>query len=199
MPKFNVDDVEQYFSKSYRFTFVREPFERFLSAYKDKFIARRPVDRPLLKNYGSKILQHYRPMVSQQSLKALDDITFSEFVEYIIKEGVHEGFDRHWNTYEEQCNPCVIKYHFVGRYEFLAEDGNYMLENAGENRIRFPKEKPFNTRTELLDYYSQIPLEWILQLGCIYRSNFEMFGYPFPGPLEPLFQNATKTRPPKDC
>lgn len=197
-PQFNATDVDHYFSKSYKFTFVREPFERLLSAYKDKFISRRAFDRSLLKYYGTKILHHFRPKVTKQSMEALDDITFPEFVEYIIKEGVHEGFDRHWNTYEEQCNPCLIKYDFIGRYEFLAEDGNYMLEKAGENRVQFPKEKPFDTRSELLSYYSKIPLEWILELGRVYRSNFEMFGYAFPGPLEPLFQNATRSKAPKD-
>ena len=29
-------------------------------------------------------------------------------------------------------------------------------------------------------YYSQINLEWIVQLKRVYRSNFEMFGYTFP-------------------
>ena len=190
MSQLHAKDIEQYFSNSFKFTFVREPFERLLSSYKDKFVARRAFDRPLLKYYGAKILLRFRPNVTNKSLESLDDITFPEFVEYIIKDGVNEGFDRHWNHYIDQCNPCLIKYDFVGRYEYLAEDGNYMLGKAGEDRIRFPKEKPFDTREELLSYYSQIPLDWILDLGRIYRSNFEMFGYSFPGSLQPLFQNA---------
>ena len=184
-------DIEQYFLESFKFTFVREPFERLLSAYKDKFVSRRTFDRPLLKYYGPKILLRFRPNVTKKSLESLDDITFPEFVEYIIKDGVNEGFDRHWNHYIDQCNPCLIKYDFIGRYEYLAEDGNYMLRKAGEDRIHFPKEKPFDTREELLSYYSQIPLDWILNLGRIYRSNFEMFGYSFPGSLQPLFENTT--------
>lgn len=190
MSQLHAKDIEQYFSNSFKFTFVREPFERLLSSYKDKFVARRTFDRPLLKYYGAKILLRFRPNVTNKSLESLDDITFPEFVEYIIKDGVNEGFDRHWNHYIDQCNPCLIKYDFIGRYEYLAEDGNYMLRKAGEDRIRFPEEKPFDTREQLLSYYSQIPLDWILDLGRIYRSNFEMFGYAFPGSLQPLFQNA---------
>lgn len=34
-------------------------------------------------------------------MEVFDDIIFFEFVEYIIKEGVYEGFDRYWNIYEE--------------------------------------------------------------------------------------------------
>ena len=195
--KLNATDVENYFLRSYKITFVREPFERLLSAYKDKFITRRPDDRPLLRYYGRKIIEHFRPNATQQSLNTLDDITFAEFIEYIIKEGVHEGLNVHWNTYEEQCSPCLVDYDFIGRFEFLGEDGKYVFKQAGVNRIQFPDENPFDTRVELLKYYSQIPLEWILELGRIYRSNFEMFGYPFPGPLEPLFRNATHSSSPE--
>lgn len=196
--KLNATDVENYFSRSYKFMFVREPFERLLSAYKDKFVTRRPFDRPLLRHYGRKIIENFRPNANQQSLNTLDDITFAEFIEYIIKEGVYEGLNIHWNTYEEQCNPCLVDYDFIGRFEFLGEDGNYVFKQAGVKRIQFPDEKPFDTRVELLKYYSQIPLEWILELGRIYRSNFETFGYPFPGPLEPLFHNATHSSSPED-
>ena len=58
--------------------------------------------------------------------------------------------------------------------------------------IKFPsKNNHSRTRGELLKYYSQIPLERIVQLRRVYHSNFEMFGYPFPGPLQALFNNVT--------
>ena len=58
--------------------------------------------------------------------------------------------------------------------------------------INFPREKNYSrTRFELLMYYSQINLEWIVQLKRVYRSNFEMFGYTFPDPLQVFFENVT--------
>ena len=189
--QYNATDV-QFFSRSFKFMFVREPFERLLSAYKDKFIAMRPSDHRYVETYGRKIIANFRPNATQKSLHAGDDVTFKEFIEYILKEGVYEGLNPHWNTYEGQCMPCYVHYDFIGRFEFLSQDANYLLRKTGVyDFIRFPDEDFSSTRDELLKYYSQIPLEWISHLGRIYRSNFDMFGYPFPGPLEPLFRAAT--------
>ena len=192
-PQHNPTEVKYFFSRYYKFMFVREPFERLLSAYKDKFV--NPVRPSAYRNYQSyrrKIVANFRRNATQEALSAAENPTFPEFIEYILKQGVHEGLDQHWNLYEGQCRPCSVGYNFIGRYEFLIQDANYVLRKAGvRNSVRFPTEKHSKTSDELLKYYSQIPLAWIEQLGGIYRSNFEMFGYPFPGPLEPLFLNAT--------
>ena len=107
--------------------FVREPFERLLSAYKDKFVLRRTDDRPLLESYGRKIITKFRPNATQQALRAVDDVTFPEFIEYILKDGVRKGVNWHWDTYDDQCSPCKASYNFIGRFEFLSEDANYVL------------------------------------------------------------------------
>ena len=86
-----------------------------------------------------------------------------------------------------------MNYDFIGRFEYLPHNANYVLTKAGvQNLIKFPSEKNYSrTCDELLKYYSQIPLEWIDQLKRVYHSNFEMFGYPFPGPLLVLFKTVT--------
>ena len=191
--QYNATDICKYLTKSYKFMFVREPFERLLSAYKDKFVFTRPVDRHFLEIYGRKIIRNFRPNATQQALRTGHDVTFPEFIEYILKQGVHEGLNWHWNTYEDQCRPCSVNYDFIGRFEYLPHNANYVLKRAGvQNLIKFPSQKNYSrTRDELLKYYSQIPLEWIVQLKRVYHSNFEMFGYPFPGPLQVLFKNVT--------
>ncbi|KAL9964630.1 hypothetical protein ACROYT_G028294 [Oculina patagonica] len=68
----------------FKFTFVREPFERLLSAYKDKFLHPRQFvagNRRILESHGREILKHFRPNSSQRSFEELNDITFREFVE----------------------------------------------------------------------------------------------------------------------
>ena len=193
LDQYNATDVCNYLTKSYKFMFVREPFERLLSAYKDKFVFTRPVDRHLLEIYGRKIIRDFRPNATQQALQTGNDVTFPEFIEYILKEGVHEGLNWHWNTYENQCRPCSVKYDFIGRFEYLPHNANHVLKKAGVDQlIKFPSKSNYSrTRDELLKYYSQIPIEWITQLRRVYRSNFEMFGYSFPGPLQALFKNVT--------
>ena len=51
-----------------KFTFVREPFERIPSAYKDKFVHLRRIDRPALEFHGREILKNFRPNATREAL-----------------------------------------------------------------------------------------------------------------------------------
>ena len=184
--------LESYF----KFTFVREPFERILSAYKDKFVYLRKYDRPILEFHGKEILKNFRPNASQRALKELNDITFREFIEYLVTKGSKRStsvMDWHWDNYVNICGMCSIEYDFIGHYETMEQDLADFITAAGlsaEDARRFADYKHTQSKTSssLLKYYSQIPLEWIDILGQIYKANFEMFGYNFPGPLKSLYE-----------
>ncbi|KAL9964629.1 hypothetical protein ACROYT_G028293 [Oculina patagonica] len=184
----------------FKFALVREPFERLLSSYKDKFLHPRQEDRLLLERHGRNILRNFRPNASQRSLEQLNDITFREFVEYLVKKGsewkTHGVMDQHWGNYVNLCGMCDIKYDFIGHYETLEQD---LADFTAAARLSVQDSRPFkaykhtpsNTSSSLLKYYSQIPLEWIDILGRIYKTSFDMFGYNFPGPLKSLYENNT--------
>ena len=95
LDQYNTTDICNYLMKSYKFMFVREPFERLLSAYRDKFVFTRPVNRHLLEIYGRKIVRDFRPNATQHALRTGHDVTFPEFIEYILKKGIHEGLNWH--------------------------------------------------------------------------------------------------------
>ncbi|KAJ7373433.1 hypothetical protein OS493_013027 [Desmophyllum pertusum] len=142
--------LESYF----KFTFVREPFERILSAYKDKFVYLRNNQR---------------------------------------KQKQYPAMDFHWDNYVNICGMCAMNYDFIGHYETMEQDLADFITAAGlsaEDARRFADYKHTQSKTSssLLKYYSQIPLEWIDILGQIYKANFEMFGYNFPGPLKSLYE-----------
>jgi len=167
----------------YKFMFVREPFERLLSAYKDKYVHPRTVDKdPFITVFGRKIIRNFRLNASQEALQSGYGVKFPEFIEYIINEGAKD--DWHWADYEDVCGFCGIKYNYVGHYETLEQDAKYVLERANLSQLKFPSFRPSRTKNELIQYYSQIPQVWIRNLGNVYQNSFKIFGYPFPGPLE---------------
>ena len=189
------DQQKQMLKTYFKFTFVREPFERILSAYKDKFVYPRfPPGR--LKLHGSAILRSARPNASRRALEKLDDITFREFIEYLVTKGSNKStpvMDWHWDNYVNICGMCAVSYNFIGHYETLDQDIADFTEAAGlspEDAKRFDAraKNKSDTASSLLSYYSQIPIEWIDILGQLFRANFEMFNYDFPGPLESLFR-----------
>jgi len=173
----------------YKFMFVREPFERLLSAYKDKYIHPRPVDKdPYITVFGRKIIRNFRQNATQEALQGGYGVNFPEFIEYIINGGAEE--DWHWANYEDICGFCDIEYDYIGHYENLQEDAKYVLERANLTRLKFPSFRPSNTQSDLINFYASIPKVWIKRLGDVYESSFKAFGYPYPGPLENLLGSS---------
>ena len=197
--RFSEQEQNVMLAKYFKFTFVREPFERLLSAYQDKFVYLRSEDRYYRELHGREILKNYRPNASSRSLKELNDIRFREFMEYLVKKGNDKTtrvMDQHWDNYANVCGMCEIDYDFIGYYETMEQDLSEFIRAAKlspQNAKRFSgyKHVPSKTKASLLSYYSRIPLKWIDSLGQIYNGSFKMFGYHFPGPLESLYENET--------
>ena len=201
---FSPDQQKQMLKTYFKFTFVREPFERLLSAYKDKFVNRRQVtvDRKIREYHGREILKNFRPNASKRALKKLDDITFREFIQYLVTKGSNKSMpvmDWHWNNYVSICGMCAINYDFIGHYETFDQDLADFKQAAGlspevAKRFNARTNNKSDTASSLLSYYSQIPIEWVDILGQLFRANFEMFNYDFPGPLESLFESKKITQ-----
>lgn len=176
-----LEEVEQMLKTYFTFIFVREPLERFVSAYKDKFLRENVVFHQAI---GREIIKKFRPNATEEALATGRGVTFSEFTNYVVKT---RHLDEHWRPFDKLCHPCAIQYDFIGHYEDLAEDAPYLLKTAGiDDRVSFPPFRPSRTSTELLVYFSQIPKLKILELAKIYESDYEMFGYRFPGQLNKL-------------
>ena len=170
----------------YSFMFVRHPFERLLSAYRNKL--RDPYNSIFQRRYGSQILKRYRKGLSQEEYAKGENVTFQEFVDYLIL--LHDNysdkkFDEHWQVMHTLCTPCKMKYNFIGKMETLVEDANYILKQLGvENLFKFPsnttdkyKQKTNNLMKE---YYSKLPASTVQKLYEIYKEDFLSFGYEIP-------------------
>lgn len=184
LDRYSKQEAKQLLEKYYTFLFVREPLERILSAYKNKFVEK---NRYYPGVFGTGIIKRFRPNATKQALQTGSDVTFPEFTNYLVNLPSSAG-DVHWLSYDSLCSPCSIDHDFIGRYEDLAEEAPYLVKKAGiDDRVSFPPFRKSNTTGKLLQYYSQIPKTRIIQLAKRYESDYEMFGYPFPGKLESLF------------
>ncbi|KAJ7384480.1 Carbohydrate sulfotransferase 11 [Desmophyllum pertusum] len=160
----------------FKFMFVREPFERLLSAYLDKFYSGDPAFH---NNYGKEIVRRYRPGSRPED----KNITFDEFVNYVINIG-NGYWNEHWQTYDKLCHPCAVHYDFIGRFENLEEEARYVLSGISRNlSVSFPQVNPSNTSTKVPFYYSQIPRERLYKVVQLFGGDSKMFGYDFPKSL----------------
>lgn len=118
-----------FFWRSLRATTVRDPYTRLWSAYIDKFIL---PDFWVTK--GKHIIALVRPSPDPKSLECGHDVTFPEFIEYILKVGHQFAFvnqDKHWLPASDICDPCYFKPDIIGKQETFLVDLKYTLDQIG--------------------------------------------------------------------
>lgn len=146
----------------FRFTFVRNPFDRLMSCYLQKIVRDTPERANLLTLLG-------RPPRDD------DSIGFDEFIEAISKQTPAE-MDPHWRVQSRQTLQDVVEYDFIGRFEHFDRD----LAEAGE-RIS-PEFGPF-IHTERRQATGPKPTAEISTrtaetIRRVFAEDFERFSYP---------------------
>ena len=159
------------------FTFVRHPFERIISAYKEKVLA---------PHYH---VPRYVDPKFKSMLKKRNAMSFADFIDVIIQD--HQNGETtpngHWNTFSNMCMHCTIPYEVIGQVETFNEDFKYIILKLGlqnilkieeietwkNNKSDYKKDK----KKEISKYFSQLTKAKFEELWKIYRLDFEMFGY----------------------
>lgn len=176
--------IQNYF----KVMFVREPMERLVSSYKSKFEAK--YSKYFHQSFGRKIVKKYRKKPTKESLQKGSDVTFSEFIQFVIdSEHSEENLNEHWQQYYKQCHPCLVSYDFIGKYETLNDDVNHVLEkiNAAQ-KIKGPLgTSNFTYQEKLLKtMYKSVSPKNLQRLWKIYYPDYNLFSYPYPSVLDNL-------------
>ncbi|XP_014825373.1 PREDICTED: carbohydrate sulfotransferase 10 [Poecilia mexicana] len=190
LSSFSPQEITERLNSYFKFFIVRDPFERLISAFKDKFV-KNPRFEPWYKHdIAPAIIRKYRK-VHRESDLAASGLHFEDFVRYLGDAEGRRRMDRqfgehiiHWVTYAELCAPCEINYSVVGHHETLEHDAAFILRAAGIHQlVSYPAIPPGITRynrTKVEHYFSGISKRDIRRLYARYQGDFQLFGYPTP-------------------
>lgn len=130
-PRPYMQDLEEALSSSLSFLFVRDPFERIVSGYRNKLEGGK---NTFYKTLARRIITKYRkhPISARGGSRGKTGPTFNEFVQYLIAQ--HEqgkSFDEHWSPIYRFCTPCSINFTIIGKVETFNRDSEYIIRQAG--------------------------------------------------------------------
>ncbi|XP_029949848.1 carbohydrate sulfotransferase 12-like [Salarias fasciatus] len=169
-----------------KFLFVRDPFVRLISAFRNKFGKPNQV---FYKRFGSVILRRYGgvsylPDTAKEAFAAGLKPTFQQFITYLLDPQTErrELFNEHWRQIYRLCHPCQVKYDFIGRLETLDTDAEQVLKLMKvDNLLHFPSAyQNLTVVSWVRDWFEQIPFEARRKLYKLYEPDFKLFGYPKP-------------------
>ncbi|XP_035294956.1 carbohydrate sulfotransferase 9 isoform X4 [Cricetulus griseus] len=164
--------------------FVRDPMERLVSAFRDKFEHPNSYYHPV---FGKAIIKKYRPDAREEALNNGSGVKFKEFVSYLLDAHRPVGMDIHWERVSKLCYPCLINYDFIGKFETLEEDASYFLQLIGAPaELKFPTFKDRHSSDErtsahmVRHYLKDLSPEERQSIYDFYHLDYLMFNYTAP-------------------
>ena len=90
--------------------FVRDPIERVVSAYLDKFVVDGESSLSIRKHEGKKFQRMYREDKDDVERDG-NGTTFEEFTRYVVdsSHSPTDDFNDHWETMTRLCQPCLAR------------------------------------------------------------------------------------------
>ncbi|NXG48091.1 CHST9 sulfotransferase, partial [Psilopogon haemacephalus] len=164
--------------------FVRDPMERLVSAFRDKFEHPNSYYHPV---FGRAIIRKYRRGAQEEALRTGSGVKFREFIQYLLDSHRPVGMDIHWEQVSKLCHPCLIGYDFIGKFETLEEDANYFLQLVGAPaELSFPKFKDRHSSDQRTS--AQVVRQYLKELSReerqltydFYYLDYLMFNYTSP-------------------
>ena len=185
--QYSTAEIKYRLRNYYKFMFVRHPFDRILSAWRDKLVIE------MEDHHGNyywqllpRILQQIHPELIGRAIgKDLNtiQIPFSDILLW-LKQG---GWDMHFQgPYDKWCHPCVLKYDYIGKTETFEKDIEYIIDNHMTGRGKKTKrnswskdEKEKGAFSKLLKEYRNVSDDMVQFLSDKYLKDFYQFGYTF--------------------
>ena len=168
------------------FSFVRHPFERLVSAYKDKVLSKECCNKnlhtiDLCKGHHKK---HNKNSPTIQAWCKKNDRSFPKFVDLVLTQYKKKEINPHWKPYYLRCFYCKFSYNLIGRVETFADDFKYIvLKQKLEGLLdvspvrKNSADSNFERKPESLNYFSQLSRKQIVQLYEMYQPDFDLFDY----------------------
>ena len=115
------------------------------------------------------------------------EVSFPQFVHYYLRTNSKDS-DVHWRDMYHIAHPCMVNFTFIGHYETLKSDSDYILDLVkAPSDIRFPSHElssvtGSSNQETMMKYYGQLSDSQFHELSNSFgfRRDLQLFGYEMP-------------------
>ena len=181
LPAYNVDERKEILETYTKVIAVRDPLQRLLSGYRDKFLERLNPKGILKCSYcksaGRHVIRQYRENASMQALTTGEYATETEFLKYVTRKNpIH---NRHFKEYYQLCNPCAIKYDYIIKMESISIESPHLFNNVLNTSMEFPLSHVSN-KSGTNEHSLNLTTELKTSITRKYGIDYKIFGYQLP-------------------
>ena len=148
----------------FRFAFVRNPYTRALSAYRDKIQRNRPEKAEILQALGMEPDQLDAEIAFIDFLKAVDAIE-------------PKSLDNHFRPQSQLLFTKFVDFHMIGAFEALEEDASYLQTRLGVKEAFDLEDIGAHGTHATIDAAKVYKRAEIDLVQKIYAQDFKFFGY----------------------
>ncbi|PIK49861.1 putative carbohydrate sulfotransferase 13 [Apostichopus japonicus] len=160
LSNFKPKDIMYRLNEYQKVLFVREPISRLVSAYRDKL--EKPTNQDSInfrKKFSAKI-KKLKDSVDDLTNGIEYNATFEDFASYLGDPStVLDYTEDHWRPISDLCMPCQIKYDFIGKFETLTRDNDFvikkfLLPNSADLHLHPPTNPTNSSHRSTIDKYT---------------------------------------------
>ncbi|KAF2366047.1 Sulfotransferase [Trinorchestia longiramus] len=140
------------------FMFSRDPLERILSAYRDKFEGKTDDSLQFIRIHAKHMLHQLKRNSTFLKTSNVSSLRFQDMMDFIVRNPPQSN-QEHWKPAYHLCHPCTLNYTYLGRFDDLYRDSTQILSRiAGKENIQFPKYPNMPSAIRLVSHSEELPI-----------------------------------------
>ena len=170
------EEAEYRMKHYFKYIIVRHPFDRLVSAWRDKVVENKGHAIRIRAASGLK-----RIKTAKENTKTYSSVEFSEFFKYATEKNPL-NFNRHWLSLYHHCHPCHFRYDFVAKVETLSADLPHLY-----NALHVDKDLQVHSNNKrsqdfphFSTYYNSVMASTQKKLCSSYQVDMALFNKTFP-------------------
>ena len=176
LSQYSEEEAEYRMKHYFKYIIVRHPFDRLVSAWRDKVPGNKGHTIRIRAASGLKVIE-----TAKQNSNTNRPVEFSEFLKFITKKNpLH--FNRHWLSMYHHCHPCHFRYDFVAKVETLSADLPHLYNalHVDEDLQLRVLNKRSQGSPHFSTYYNSVMASTYKTLCSFYRADMTLFNYTHP-------------------